>query len=60
MKKVLVTGAGSGFGKLYTIELAKRGYDVYAGVEIASQITTLKNTLLENNLKANVFKLDIC
>lgn len=60
MKKVLVTGAGSGFGKLYTIELSKRGYTVYAGVEITSQITSLQNTLSSQNLSANVFKLDIC
>lgn len=60
MKKILVTGAGSGFGQLYTIELAKRGYDVYAGVEITSQITLLQNILKKQNLSAHVFKLDIC
>ncbi|ESK37286.1 hypothetical protein P256_02341 [Acinetobacter nectaris CIP 110549] len=60
MKKVLITGAGSGFGKLYTIELAKRGYDVYAGVEVTNQITSLKNELKVNGLSANIFKLDIC
>ncbi|MBF7682277.1 SDR family oxidoreductase [Acinetobacter sp. B5B] len=60
MKKVLVTGAGSGFGQLYSIELAKRGYEVYAGVEITSQITQLRNILKAQNLTAHVFKLDIC
>lgn len=60
MKNILVTGAGTGFGKLYTIELAKRGHAVHAGVEITSQITQLREELSALGLKANVFKLDIC
>ncbi len=32
-RKVLITGAGSGFGKGAAIELARRGHDVIAGCE---------------------------
>jgi short-subunit dehydrogenase len=58
-KKILITGAGSGFGKHYSFELARRGYDVYASVEIPSQITSLRREAEAENLKLNVFKLNI-
>lgn len=59
MKKVLVTGAGSGLGKLFSLELAKRSYTVYAGVELPSQITSLRNEAKDAGVQLNVFKLDI-
>ncbi|ENX42908.1 SDR family oxidoreductase [Acinetobacter sp. NIPH 2100] len=59
MQKVLVTGAGSGFGKLFSLELAKRGYIVNAGVEVTNQITSLQEEAKKQNVQINIFKLDI-
>lgn len=60
MKKVLITGAGSGFGKLFSFELARRGYDVIAAVESPSQMRPLREEATKNNLSINVIKVDIC
>ncbi|MDC5047868.1 SDR family oxidoreductase [Acinetobacter baumannii] len=59
MKKILVTGAGTGFGKFYSLELARRGHEVYAAVELPSQIYPLREEAEKNNLKLNVIKIDI-
>lgn len=50
MSKVLVTGAGSGFGQHIVFELAKRGHEVYAGVELPSQITLLHYYIVNRKL----------
>jgi NAD(P)-dependent dehydrogenase (short-subunit alcohol dehydrogenase family) len=34
MKKVLITGAGTGFGLEVAMRLARKGFDVIAAVEI--------------------------
>ncbi len=39
MMKIIITGAGTGFGKFYSLELAKRGHQVYSAVELPSQIS---------------------
>jgi short-subunit dehydrogenase len=41
-KRILITGAGSGFGELAAIGLAKVGHDVIAGVQIWPQATALR------------------
>src|SRR3984893_1425005 len=59
-KRILITGAGSGFGELAAIGLAKEGYDVIAGVQIWPQATALRRkveTLGVKNLR--VEKLDL-
>lgn len=61
MKKqtILITGAGSGFAKDAAFELAKKGYDVIATVEIMSQVSVLEQEIQEKKLKLKVEKLDV-
>jgi NAD(P)-dependent dehydrogenase (short-subunit alcohol dehydrogenase family) len=60
-KRILITGAGSGFGEGAAIGLAQAGHKVIAGVQIAPQVTPLREKAkalgLEDNLR--VEKLDI-
>ena len=42
MKRVLITGAGTGFGHEAAMRLAEKGFDVIATVEIWAQVQTLK------------------
>ena len=46
MKKVLITGAGSGFGLEAAMRLAEKGFEVIASVEIYSQVQPLKRAAL--------------
>lgn len=60
-KRILITGAGSGFGEGAAIGLAKNGHDVIAGVHIWPQVTRLRKeaeSLGLDNLR--IEKLDIC
>ena len=60
LKRILITGAGSGFGEGAAIGLAKAGHEVIAGVHIWPQATALRQkaaTLRLPNLR--VEKLDI-
>ena len=59
-KRILISGAGSGFGELAAIGLAKAGHDVIAGAQIWPQVTQLR--LKANDLglrQLRVEKLDI-
>ena len=58
-KKVVITGAGSGLGKMAAIELAKRGHFVYATTQYEIQATKLNDFANKNNLPIKSFKLDI-
>ncbi|MET9039316.1 SDR family oxidoreductase [Streptomyces mirabilis] len=59
LKKVLVTGAGTGFGFEAAMRLAKKGFDVIAGVEIYAQVQTLKWQAAERGVTLRVEKLDV-
>ena len=50
-KRILITGAGSGFGEGAAIGMAKAGHDVVAGVEIWPQVTSLRQKAEQLGLK---------
>ena len=59
-KRILITGAGSGFGELAAIGLAQQGHDVIAGVQIWPQATALRRKVETLGLKnLRVEKLDL-
>ena len=59
-KRILITGAGSGFGELAAIGLAKEGHQVIAGVQIWPQATALRLKVEALELKTLVVeKVDL-
>lgn len=61
-KVALITGASSGFGLLISLELAKAGYDVAAGLrrpEAAAELLT-RAEQADVVERIHVFQLDIC
>src|SRR3974377_25964 len=59
MKKVLITGAGTGFGHEVAMRLAVKGFDVIAAVEIYAQAQTLKREAAARGVTLQVEKLDV-
>nr|BFE57976.1 SDR family oxidoreductase [Dactylosporangium thailandense] len=59
MKKVLITGAGTGFGHEVAMRLAGKGFDVIAAVEIWAQVQTLKWQAAQRGVNLQVEKLDV-
>ncbi len=59
LKKVLITGAGTGFGHEVAMRLAEKGFDVIAAVEIYAQVQTLKRQAAERGVSLRVEKLDV-
>jgi NAD(P)-dependent dehydrogenase (short-subunit alcohol dehydrogenase family) len=59
LRKVLITGAGSGFGHEVAMRLAEKGFDVIASVEIYAQVQTLKRQAAERGVSLQVEKLDV-
>lgn len=58
-KIVLITGAGSGFGRESAFLLAKQGYEVIATTETVAQIQSLRDAAKKEGLDIRVEKLDI-
>lgn len=59
MKRVLITGAGTGFGHEAAMRLAEKGFEVIAAVEIWGQVQTLKRQAVERGVTLRVEKLDV-
>ena len=58
-EKILVTGAGTGFGKGIAFRLAEQGKSVIAGVEILSQVSALEKEVKARDFNMQVEKLDV-
>lgn len=58
-KKILITGSGSGLGKMAGITLARRGHKVIMTVFYSEQIDELTKLKEKEKLNIEVFKLDI-
>ncbi len=60
MKTVLITGAATGFGYGVTMQLAGKGFEVIASVEIYGQVQPLKRDIAARGFKnIRVEKLDV-
>jgi NAD(P)-dependent dehydrogenase (short-subunit alcohol dehydrogenase family) len=59
MKKVLITGAGTGFGHEVAMRLAEKGFVVVAAVEVYAQVQTLKREAAARGVTLQVEKLDV-
>jgi hypothetical protein len=59
MKKVLITGAGTGFGHEVALRMAEKRFDVIAAVEIYAQVQTLKREAAARGVSLQVEKLDV-
>ena len=59
MKKVLITGSGTGFGHEVAMRMAEKGFDVVAAVEIYAQVQTLKREAAARGVTLQVEKLDV-
>jgi len=59
MNKVLITGAGTGFGHEAAMRLARKGFNVIAAVEIYAQVQMLKREAAARGVALQVEKLDV-
>lgn len=59
MSTILITGAGTGFGKEVSLRFAEAGHDVIAGVEIIAQVTALREAASARGVTLRAEKLDV-
>lgn len=58
-RKIVITGAGSGLGKMAAIKLARRGHTVFATTHYEEECVLINNTAKDENLDLKSFKLDV-
>lgn len=58
-KKVFITGAGSGFGKIAALQLAERGHTVIATAQTGPQVQALKQEAAAKGLTIQAQKLEL-
>lgn len=60
-EKILVTGAGTGFGKGIVFKLAEKRKSVIAGVEVTSQVSALEKETNDRgvDMQIEIEKLDV-
>jgi len=58
-EKILVTGAGTGFGRGIVLKLAEQGKSVIAGVEVMSQVSALEKEAHDRGVDMQIEKLDV-
>ncbi|MGS0891343.1 SDR family oxidoreductase [Burkholderia stagnalis] len=58
-KRILITGAGSGFGLEVALRLAERDHDVTAGVRTAAEIDAVTAIAAQRGAALRVVKLDV-
>jgi NAD(P)-dependent dehydrogenase (short-subunit alcohol dehydrogenase family) len=56
---ILITGAGSGFGKEVALRLTAAGHEVIAGVEIIAQVGAVRAEARQRGAELRVEKLDM-
>lgn len=58
-KRILITGAASGFGKIAAFDLAKKGHKVIATAQVYPQVSDLIRESEEQGIELTVDKLDV-
>lgn len=58
-KRILITGAGTGFGREVALRLAERGHDVTAGVRVIAEIDALTAAAKQRGTALRAIKLDV-
>lgn len=58
-KRILITGAGTGFGRGTALGLAERGHDVIAAVYDPKQVSEMKKEAASRGVALRAEKLDL-
>ncbi|WP_396332683.1 SDR family oxidoreductase [Burkholderia anthina] len=58
-KRILITGAGTGFGREVALRLAQHGHDVTAGVRTTAEIDALTHDAAQRDTTVRAVKLDV-
>lgn len=58
-KSILITGAGTGFGRAAALELAAKGHDVIAAVHLPGQMSAMRAEAAEHGVPMRVEHLDL-